>query len=357
MSTNKKPAFRWLLITGYLGTIFLMLGCMVFSGAQLSEDGLFRLDNNVVEVQDDNGDWVPVAGEATFELVGELESTDPWTVAGTTFETRETTQIEDGLEVGDLVKVRGVILEDDTWVAYSIELAEEQTDSPIILIGTVDSIDPWVLNGITLNVTTDTDIQGDISVGMLVRVEILLLPDGTWEVLSIAPLGELTETPDCATVIATILSVDGNEIQFLGWPTTVTLEEQDQAQSNEENSNTGEGNENSNEDGESNENGNEGGEYVNENGDEDNGDGGETDGVVLVPNQVVMAVVCVSEDGQIVIIQIIILNTDADDGNTSGDSEKVLVCHKPSKNAHTLSISSSAVPAHLGHGDTLGACP
>jgi len=35
------------------------------------------------------------------------------------------------------------------------------------------------------------------------------------------------------------------------------------------------------------------------------------------------------------------------------------VCHKPDnkKGGNTLSISSSAVPAHLGHGDTLGACP
>jgi len=329
MSTNKKTAFRWLLITGYLGTIFLMLGCMIFSGAQLSEDGLFRLDNNVVEVQDDNGDWVPVAGEATFELVGELESTDPWTVAGTTFETRETTQIEEGLEVGDLVKVSGVILEDDTWVAYSIELAEEQTDPIIILIGTVDSIDPWVVNGIELDVTDETDIQGDIIVGMIVRVEILLLSDGTWEVLSIAPLGEPTETSGCATVIVTVVSVDGDEIQFLGWPSPVIFEPPVQTEStavNEE-----------------------------ENGNTD--DGSTIDITTLEAGQVVVAVVCVSEDGQIVIVQIIILNTDADDGNTSGEGEKVLVCHKPSKNAHTLSISSSAVPAHLGHGDTLGACP
>jgi len=36
---------------------------------------------------------------------------------------------------------------------------------------------------------------------------------------------------------------------------------------------------------------------------------------------------------------------------------KVLVCHKPGRNQHTLSISVSALPAHLGHGDTLGPCP
>ncbi len=39
---------------------------------------------------------------------------------------------------------------------------------------------------------------------------------------------------------------------------------------------------------------------------------------------------------------------------------KVTICHIPPGNpgnAHTLSIDSSAVPAHLGHGDTLGPCP
>jgi hypothetical protein len=247
------------------------------------------------------------------------------------------------LEVGDLVRVRGVILADETWVAYSIELANELTDPIIILIGTVDSIDPWVVNGITLTVTDETDIQGEITVGMVVRVEILLLPDGTWDVLSIAPLGEPTEISGCATVIATILSVDGNQIQFLGWPTPVILQEDDQTQDNAENSNAEEGEENDND---GNENDNEG------------EDDGETDDVTLAPNQVVLAVICVSDDGQIVIVQIIVLNGDIDDGNTSENGEKVLVCHKPDKKGgHTLSISSSAVPAHLGHGDTLGACP
>jgi hypothetical protein len=32
--------------------------------------------------------------------------------------------------------------------------------------------------------------------------------------------------------------------------------------------------------------------------------------------------------------------------------EKVIICHK----GHTISVSSSAVPAHLAHGDTLGPC-
>ena len=40
--------------------------------------------------------------------------------------------------------------------------------------------------------------------------------------------------------------------------------------------------------------------------------------------------------------------------------EKVVICHiQPGQpeNAHTISVSANAVPAHLAHGDTLGPCP
>jgi hypothetical protein len=39
--------------------------------------------------------------------------------------------------------------------------------------------------------------------------------------------------------------------------------------------------------------------------------------------------------------------------------EKVTICHRPPGNekALTLSVGSSAVPAHLAHNDTMGACP
>jgi len=315
MNTNNRPVFRWSLIVGCLGMVMMLTACAGFVVGSNSDE-LLRLNDGVVEVRDDDGNWVPVAGESTFELVGELEGIDPWIVAGTTLEIRETAQVEESLEVGDLVRVRGVILEDETWVAYSIELAGEQTDPIIVLIGTVDSLDPWVVNGITLTVTDGTDIQGDITPGMIVRVEILLLPDGAWEVLSIAPLGELTEISGCATVIATVLSVDGNQIQFLGWPTTVTLGEDTQTENDDE-----------------------------------------SGGVTIRADQLVLAVVCVPDDGQIVVVQVIVLNADDNNDGTSVDGEKVLVCHKPSKNPHTLSISSSAVPAHLAHGDTLGPCP
>jgi hypothetical protein len=320
MNIKKNSRVRWTFILGYTGVLLFLLGCMtVLGGTANVQQGDLQLDNGIVRVQEEDGNWTPVAGTSTFELVGSLESMEPWTVAGRTLATNDSTQVTSDLQAGDLVRVQGAILEDDTWLAYSIQPAEQQTDPVVTLIGTVESVDPWIVNGITLNITDETIIEGEITTGMLVSVEILLLEDGTWEVINIVPLGDLAEASGCATVIATVESVDGNQIRFLGWPTTVLVVEESQA--------------------------------------DDNNDDQENNEVVVSPGQKVLAVVCVS-DGQIVIVQITILVADVDEEDGSGDGEKVLVCHKPDKKGgHTLSISSSAVPAHLGHGDTMGSCP
>jgi hypothetical protein len=322
MNTKSKPAIRWLLLVGYLGVIAVLIACATVGTATstpsatpvVTEAALLRFEDGAVKIQGENAEWLPVAGESTFELVGELQSIDPWMVTGNTFAIRDTTQITEGLEVGDRVRVRGIILEDNTWLANSIEAAAEQTSEPtIVLLGKMDSIDPWVVHGITLNVTGDTVITGDIAVDRIVVVEILLLEDGTWEVLSITPLSDFTEIPGCATVMATVASIDGNEIQFTGWP-VITLDEEVKIE--------------------------------NETGTE----------ATLSVNQKVLVVICATEDGQFTITKIIVLPADIDD--ESGDGEKVLVCHKPEKKGgHTLSIASAAVPAHLGHGDKIGACP
>jgi hypothetical protein len=321
MNKLNQSVIRWQWIAGYLGIVAALLACATISGTGVTptpvvtQEALLRLENGAIELREENGNWVPVGGETTFEIIGELESTDPWMVTGNTFATRDSTHIDEGLEAGDLVKVKGVILEDGTWLAYSIERVEEQASPTIILIGKVTSIDPWVVNGITLNVTSDTLIGEGIEPEMIVRVEILLLEDGTWEVLSIIPLGDFTGIPGCVTVTATVVSVDGNEVHLAGWP-IITLGDEVKIETNE---------------------------------------GGEG---TLSSSQVVLVVVCSSEDGQIIITQIIILNISEGEIPSNGEGEKVLVCHKPDKKGgHTLSISSSAVSAHLGHGDKLGACP
>jgi hypothetical protein len=188
-----------------------------------------------------------------------------------------------------------------------------------------------VVNGITLNVTDTTVINGEITTGMLVRVEILLLEDGTWEVVSISPLNDLPPSSGCATVVATVVSVNGNEVQFLGWPTTVTVKENTPTDNNA---------------------------TEEENDDQDENEDGENsvDITTIQPGQQVLVVVCASDDGQLVIVNI--SSIDDDDEGSQGQN-KVLVCHKPNnkKGGHTISIAEPAVPAHLAHGDTLGACP
>jgi hypothetical protein len=169
------------------------------------------------------------------------------------------------------------------------------------------------------------------------------LEDGTWEVISISPLGDLSSTDGCVNVIATVVSVSGNQVQFLGWPTTLTIDDTFQAgNENDDNDNDNDANENDANDDDENDNAIDN--------DEDNDFAG------LQPGQQVLAVVCVADDGQLVIVRITVLEDDDDD--TSGGGEKVLVCHKPEKKGgHTISIAAPAVPAHLAHGDVLGPCP
>jgi hypothetical protein len=326
---NNKLVSRWYTLLGYMGIVGILLACSAIGvGSSNVAQGILQLDDGIIKVANQNGDLEPLAADSTFELVGTLESLDPWKVSGRALQRNEATQIAEGLEVGDVVRVRGAVLEDDAWLAYSIERANEQTtgNQTITMIGKVTSVDPWVVNGITLNVTDDTVINGEITTGMLASVEILLLDDGTWEVISISPAGDLIPTDGCVNVVATVESVNGDQVKFLGWPTTVTAGDNSLTDND------------------------------NDNDANDNDDDG-VDFTTLQPGQQVLAVVCVSDDGRLVITQITVLGEN-DDNDTSGNGEKVLVCHKPDKKGgHTLSIAAAAVPAHMGHGDKMGACP
>src|SRR5689334_6222360 len=105
MNTNKKSIARWKLLAGHLVLVSFMLSCMV-SGAQSNPDSVtLHLDKDVVKVQGASDDQTSVGGDPTFELVGEIQSMDPWKVGGVTLETRESTVIDTGLKTGDLVKV------------------------------------------------------------------------------------------------------------------------------------------------------------------------------------------------------------------------------------------------------------
>jgi hypothetical protein len=194
----------------------IVVGDVVAVNGWILADGAW-LAHRIERVDDD--DDLP-----EFAFSGQVQSLDPWQVAGITFETREWTIIDPGIAVGDQVRVRGVIQEDGTWVATVIDKMDDDDDSnKITLVGVVDSIDPWVVNGMPLLVSSNTLIFGDVVVGDMVIVEIQLLLDGTWQVLSIRPLHPQFGL-GCFTVSTAVVGVQPNQLSLEHWP-TVTLDD------------------------------------------------------------------------------------------------------------------------------------
>ncbi|HEX6387607.1 MAG TPA: DUF5666 domain-containing protein, partial [Anaerolineae bacterium] len=151
-----------------------------------------------------------------FEFTGVVQSVDPWQVAGIGFETRPWTIIAPGIGVGDLVRVRGSILSDGTWVAGSITPLTDTVPDTVIFVGVISTINPWVVNGLPLVVTDHTVIIGNVTVGSVVVVQARLLPDGIWTVLRIWP-----RFPDfgfgCLTLSSPVIAVNADTIQVKHW--------------------------------------------------------------------------------------------------------------------------------------------
>lgn len=253
------------------------------------------------------------AQESTFEISGRVDSIDPWIVAGIPFAIGDWTEIEAGIVVGELVKVEGRILPDGTWLADEIGLLNEADQLTFEFYGTVGSTDPWVVSGIALPVTEETAVDPEIAVGDLVKVTVTILPDGSWQVISIVLVNSAGDDAGCFSVTAVVRSFRDDQLTVDDWPVFQL------------------------------------------------GDEVELDGQIQ-PGSVITLYACVDEAGQLVVLDMIILYTPVptDTPPTAGgdDSQKVTLCHKPdSKNPHTITVDQSAVQAHLNHGDTLGTCP
>lgn len=249
------------------------------------------------------------ADESTghFEFSGVLESMDPWQVAGISLETRDWTVIDANLAAGDLVHVEGEIDPNGVWVADAIVRLDAEM-ARMVLIGTVVSMDPWIVSGVTLWVTPESEILGEITPGSLVRVELVLGEDGQWVAVRIELVPGEIVFPGCIDLVARVVSVDGSQIQLENWPAMLL------------------------------------GEDVQVEG-------------VIVPGSVVRFRLCFDENGQMIITELVMIE-DAESEPPESQEAKVQVCHKPDKKkgGHTLTIAAPALPAHLGHGDYEGPC-
>jgi hypothetical protein len=251
--------------------------------------------------------------EARFEMTGSVDSVDPWMVAGISFTTDEWTEIEEGIAAGDLVKVEGHILADGTWVADEIKLLTEEDHLTFEFYGTVGSTDPWVVSGITLPVTEETAVDPGIMVGDLVKVMVTILPDGSWQVVSIVLVNSAGDDAGCFSVTAVVVSFSDNRLTVDAWP-VFQLD-----------------------------------------------DAIELAGQIQ-PGSIITLYACVDETGKLVVLDIILYMPAPVDVPAppppGGSGGKVTLCHSPnSKNPHTITVDQAAVQTHLNHGDTLGACP
>jgi hypothetical protein len=255
-------------------------------------------------------------GAATFTFTGAVESIDPWQVAGIEFEIRDWTIIDPGIVNGDLVRVSGTILSDGTLVAATIQKLTGLEDQTIILVGIVNSINPWIVNNLTLFVDGETIIGEGISVGSLVRVELRLLPDGTWRTVSILPLQSAFGL-GCFIIHSTVVSYSSSQLVLANWP-AIPVGQGVQVMGNP------------------------------------------------VPNSIISVQICIAFDGSLIIInnliiiihQVIVAPPPGPGIPPAGDG-KVTICKVPPGNPaarHTIQVSPPAVQAHLGSGSYLGPC-
>lgn len=283
----------------------------------------------------DDGSWLARTIERaedvehTFEITGAVESVDPWQVAGISFETATWTEIDPDIEIGDLVRVKGRILEDGTWVASSIERLDddkEDDDLQIVFVGPVDGMDPWVVSGIPLEVDENTVVDEDIALGDLVRVTARILPDDSWLATRIERLELDGGGQGCVYITAVVAEVGPGWVLPENW-SVIDL------------------------------------------------DGVSVEGDIRV-GSVILMLVCVADDGSIDVVSIVVIYQPAPVTPPTptpgaqppppppppghGEDDKVTICHRPPGNpnaAHTITISRSALQEHLSHGDTLGPCP
>jgi hypothetical protein len=317
---NDDYLFEFVGVVGAIG-----VDNWTISGIDIAVDGDTAVDEDI-EVGDvvhvtgvimEDGTWLAhvielVEEEADFEFTGLVNSIDPWMVAGISFEVDEFTAIDEGIEVDSLVRVQGQILEDGTWLATSITLVEDEEEITVIFVGTVDSIDPWIVSGIPVATDEDTEIEEGIVVSDTVRVTAVILPDGTFLALTIELIDEDAFPIGCFTIATTVLGLSGDVVTITGWP-AITLDDDIEIEGN------------------------------------------------LATNTIIIITLCVSEDGTITIITIIVIanvpTTPAPlppgGGNNGGGGGKVTICHK---GRNTLSVAQAALGGHLGHGDTVGPC-
>ena len=341
--------------------------------------GIIQADGTLLaqRIQKQTDDGKPFEFTGVVQTIGDAR----WQISGVDVAISDRTEIEADLAVGDVVKVEGQITAEGVWLAREIKLADDDDDEDTAefeFTGLVETVEPWVVAGIALATDEWTEIDTAVAPGSRVKVEGVILPDGTWLaeeiklldddgdadeiILRFTGIVESTEpwvvngitllladgshiaegvTTGTLVQVAARLAADGSWeivwIRPLLPPTSgcFTVHTRITAVV--------------------------GGQITLMNWPTLTLD----DAVVvegnLAPDSTISITICVGHDGTIVVVNIIVIQVivhdlppgdEHDDDGDSGGNGRVTICHK----GNTLTISQSGLNGHLGHGDTVGAC-
>lgn len=317
---------------------------------------------------------------STFQFAGILAAidSDVWNISGIDVTVNTNTLLNGDFIVGHPVAVTGIINADGVWMALSIDLVTS-TEYRFDFIGTVQSINPWIVSGVRFDMADWTEIDADIEVENKVHVTGMVSVDGIWvaeqierldteqttrfdffgPVLSINPwnVREVLLTVDERTTIKGDITL-GEMVKVTGW----ILEDGSWLATEIKHTGLHLG---------------QGcfmvSSVVQSINDEQ---------IILIDGQTLAWVeelevigdlreaslvryqFCVDKDGVNQVGRIIVVYQDQYQYRLEevapmpdSDNGKALICHGNPKKRHTIEVSQSAVSAHLAHGDTMGACP
>jgi len=306
------------ILTSLTPDLWVISGIKVTIGVSTTLNGEFVVGNPVVVeglIRED-GTWLATSinlvmpGEYRFEFIGPVQSLNPWRVADISFGTAEWTEIDADLTVGTQVRVTGLVSANGVWVAEKIERINTGHATSFDLIGPIISMTPWNVRGVALIVDQRTTLKGELIVGEMVKVTGWILDDGTWLATEIKHTG-LHLGQGCYLARNVVQSFTDDEILLVDGQTLMRTSDLEVQ--------------------------------------------GELKEASIVSYQF-----CVDQLGQgkfgrvIVIYQLTTLPA-----SLNGPGGKVVICHIPPGNPgnqHTIEVGQPAVSAHLAHGDTLGSC-
>ncbi len=132
-----------------------------------------------------------------FTIKGVLtaKGKDAWAVGDVPFQVSDTTHVKGNPEVGDFVLAVGRVMTDDDdviWIADMVKPMKKEVKTHFSFTGILTSMDPdpWSVNGKTILVDDNTEIDPDIALDTPVEVKFVVLGDDSWLALSIESLSE-----------------------------------------------------------------------------------------------------------------------------------------------------------------------